>query len=78
MIDKAFQGKNFGELLLMDAQARVDEVSSKVGIRAMVLDARNEKLASWYEKYDFIRFPAQLRMFKTIALIRKMNLLDTI
>jgi len=73
-IDKAFQGKGYGELLLMDAQARVDEISRKVGIRAMVLDARNETLAKWYEKYDFIRFPNELRMFKPISFIRKLNL----
>jgi hypothetical protein len=75
-IDKSFQAKRYGELLLMDAQARVDEISRKIGIRAMVLDARSEKLASWYEKHDFIRFPNELRMFKSIALIRKLNLFN--
>ncbi|MFY9225527.1 MAG: GNAT family N-acetyltransferase [Blastocatellia bacterium] len=75
-IDKTFQKKGYGELLLMDAQARVDEISRKVGIRAMILDARNESLAKWYEKYDFIRFPNELRMFKSISLIRKLNLLN--
>ena len=75
-IDKSFQGNRYGELLLMDAQARVDEISRKIGIRAMILDARSEKLASWYEKHDFIRFPNGLRMFKPISLIRKLNLLN--
>lgn len=75
-VDLAFQGRGFGELLLMDAQARVDEVSDRVGIRAMMLDARNEALASWYEKHDFIRFPTSLRMFKSIAAIRALNLRD--
>jgi hypothetical protein len=32
------------------------------------------KAAQWYEKHDFIRFPGQLRMFKPIADIRKLNL----
>lgn len=75
-IDKTFQGKGYGELLLMDAQARVDEISRKVGIRAMMLDARNEILAKWYARYDFIRFPNELRMFKPISFIRKLNLLN--
>jgi len=59
----------------MDAQARVDEISGKTGVRAMMLDARNEKLTLWYERYDFIRFPGQLRMFKSIAAIRALKLI---
>lgn len=74
-VDKVFHSKGYGELLLMDAQARVDEISRKVGVRAMMLDARNENLAKWYEKYDFVRFPQQLRMFKSVKDIRKLNLI---
>src|SRR5437588_1137786 len=55
-IDHEFQGRGYGELMLMDAQARVDEISRKTGVRAMMLEARNERLARWYERYDFIRF----------------------
>jgi len=73
-VDSAFQGRGLGELLLMDAQARVDEISRRTGIRAMMLDARNELLAKWYEQHDFVRFPGQLRMFKSITAIRKLNL----
>ena len=73
--DNLFQGKGFGDLLLMDVQARVDEISRKVGIRALMLDARHEKLADWYAKHDFVRFPNSLRMFKSIQAIRKLNLL---
>ena len=73
-VDKAHQGHGLGDLLLMDAQARVDEISRRTGIRAMMLDARNERLATWYEQHDLVRFPGQLRMFKSIAAIRKLNL----
>ena len=73
-VDKAFQGRGLGDLLLMDAQTRVDEISRRAGIRAIMLDARNERLAKWYEQHDFVRFPGQLRMFKSIAAIRKLNL----
>lgn len=74
-VDIKFQGQGLGDLLLMDVQARVDEISQKVGIRALMLDARNESLAAWYEKHDFIRFPNSLRMFKSIAAIRRLNLI---
>ncbi len=75
-IDNDFQGKGFGDLLLTDAQARVDEISNKVGIRALMLDARTEKLARWYESHDFVRFPNSLRMFKSIQAIRRLGLIS--
>ena len=73
-VDKGFQQCGHGELLLMDAQSRVEEISSKTGVRAMMLDARSESLAQWYESYDFIRLPGQLRMFKSVKAIRKLGL----
>jgi GNAT superfamily N-acetyltransferase len=75
-VDQECQGRGHGELLLMDAQARVHEISKRTGVRAMMLDARTERLASWYESHDFIRFPGQLRMFKSIQAIRKLQLID--
>lgn len=74
-VDVKFQGQGLGDLLLMDVQARTDEISQKVGIRALMLDARTERLAAWYEKHDFIRFPNSLRMFKSIGAIRRLNLI---
>jgi hypothetical protein len=71
-----FQHQGYGELLLMDAQARVHEISKRTGVRAMMLDARTERLARWYEAHDFIRFPHSFRMFKSIAAIRKFKLPD--
>lgn len=74
-VDLEFQGRGFGETLLMDAQARVNEISRRTGVRAMMLDARNERLARWYESRDFIRFPGQFRMFKSIEAIRALELI---
>ncbi len=73
-IDIKAQGQGFGDLLLTDAQARVAEIAQKIGIRALMLDARNERLARWYEQHDFIRFPSNLRMFKSIKAIRRLKL----
>lgn len=73
-IDTKAQGQGFGDLLLTDAQARAAEIAQKVGIRALMLDARNERLARWYEQHDFIRFPNNLRMFKSIEAIRRLKL----
>jgi GNAT superfamily N-acetyltransferase len=75
-VDNKYKGQGLGDILLMDVQARTDEISRKVGIRALMLDARNERLAEWYGKHDFIRFQGSLRMFKRIEAIRSLNLLD--
>ena len=75
-VDTSFQGMGYGELLLMDAQARVHEISKRAGVRAMMLDARTERLASWYEAHRFVRFPGELRMFKSIRDIRRLRLGD--
>lgn len=74
-VDFKYQGQGIGDLLLMDAQARTDEISQKIGIRALMLDARNERFARSYAKHDFIRFPTSLRMFKKIEAIRQLRLL---
>lgn len=76
-VDRKFAGRGFGDLLLTDAQARCDEISRKVGIRALMLDARSERLAEWYAKHDFVRFPDSLRMFKSIEAIRKLKLIES-
>jgi len=73
-VDLAFQGNGYGEYLLMDAQARVSEISKRTGVRGLVLDARTESLVSWYERHDFVRFPGRLRMYKSIDLIHKLEL----
>lgn len=75
-VDLKFQGRRLGERLLMDAQARTHEISVQIGVHSMILDARTEELAKWYESYDFRRRAGgPLRMYKSIKAIRKLNLL---
>lgn len=65
-VDLGFQGMNYGNLLLTDVEFRVADISKHVGIRCLALDARNERLAKWYEKRGFVRYPDSLRMFKNV------------
>jgi len=71
-VDSAFQGRGFGDRLLIEAQFKVFEISEKVGIRAMVLDSRTEDLARWYESRNFFRAPDSLRLIKHINDIREL------
>jgi GNAT superfamily N-acetyltransferase len=69
-VDRKHQGNGFGELLLVDAQAKAMRAAEIVGIRAVVLDARNERLAGWYASHGFIRLGDGLRMVKRTETIR--------
>ncbi len=55
-VDLCFQGKNIGILLLKDAFLRAINVSSKVAIYCVIVDALNEKAKSFYIKFGFIPF----------------------
>jgi GNAT superfamily N-acetyltransferase len=71
-VDLEFQGQGLGDLLLVDAQVRIAEIAELIGIRSLVLDARNERLAAWYEDRGFVRYPGSMRMFKSLAAIRRL------
>jgi hypothetical protein len=74
-VDARFQRQQIGERLLMNAQARVDRLSRETGVFAMILDARTDNVARWYEQYDFLRRKeGPLQMYKSIRAIRKLNL----
>ena len=70
-VDAEFQGRNYGNWLLSDVQNRVERIGDLVGVRGLMLDARTERLARWYEKHDFKRFPGSLRMFKGFPSIKE-------
>lgn len=71
-VDINFQNRNYGNWLLYDAERRVAEIAKIVGVRCLMLDARNERLSQWYAKHDFVRFPESLRMFKSLKAIAKL------
>lgn len=74
-VDQALQSQGIGRTLLFDAQARARDVSENIGIYALVLDARDEILCPFYERYDFNRCAGEsLRMYKTMKTIRRLGL----
>lgn len=70
-VDQRFQGRSFGELLLMNAEHKALKASELVGLRTIVLDARNENLVTWYAGYGYSRVGSALRMAKNIEVIRR-------
>ena len=53
-VDKRFQGEGYGKELLKQAFLRILNVYPTIGIRLVVVDAK-QSAASFYEKYGFVR-----------------------
>jgi GNAT superfamily N-acetyltransferase len=70
-IDRRFQGRGYGEVLIIDALRRALQAATEVASYAVVVDAINERARSFYEQYEFCAFSdRKLRLFlpmKTIA-----------
>lgn len=61
-IDKNYQGKGFGKVLLIDALKRSYEISKEIGSFAVVVDPIDKEAEMFYEKYDFIKLPDSGKM----------------
>lgn len=53
-VDKSAQGKGLGQKLLAHAFTTVAEISDKIGITALVVDAKHEKASFFYQKLGFL------------------------
>jgi len=50
-----FQSRGFGESLLMDAMLSFLDAVEKIGMIGLFVDAVDERVANFYEKYGFVR-----------------------
>jgi GNAT superfamily N-acetyltransferase len=55
-VDRQYQRKGFGGLLIVDALQRVVNLSKEIASMAVIVDAKNEAAVTFYERYGFIRF----------------------
>jgi len=68
----AFQGRGLGRDLLIDALVQIIDKSNSIGIYAVVVDAIDDKAASFYKKYGFMNFPSRPdRLFIPIEIAKK-------
>lgn len=59
-----YQNMRLGERLLADAVRRVAALSESIAVALLVVDAIDDRAASFYERYGFVRWPASgLRLF---------------
>lgn len=70
-VDLAHQGKGLGRLLLVDALRTCVAASDLLGVFAVILDAKNERVKGWYERHGFSPLPSKpLQLFIPIDAVR--------
>jgi GNAT superfamily N-acetyltransferase len=71
-VDNRSQGQGLGLTLLQHAMTLAVTTAEKIGLYAVVVDAKHEAAAAFYMQYGFVRFPDQrLSLFLTIDVIRR-------
>lgn len=54
-VDKNYQGQGFGDTLIFHAFKTTQEAAERVGILGIIVDAKDENAASFYEGFGFVR-----------------------
>lgn len=72
-VDRDAQGQGVGELLLMDAFARIHEASNTLAVQSIVVDAKDGTAAAFYRRYGFLPLTdAPMRQFLPLATVRRL------
>lgn len=77
-VDRRFQGRGLGGVLLLDALSRFEQLDRINPIPAVVLDLREPSLRAFYERYGFVSCgqSAPERMYLMTKTIRRMGISD--
>ncbi len=71
-VDRSVQGRGLGGGLLLSAGKRCLAVAEEVGGVGLLIDAKHEKSAGWYETYGAVRLAdAPLSLFLPFATLRE-------
>jgi ribosomal protein S18 acetylase RimI-like enzyme len=74
-IDREQQGRGLGEMLLLDAIRRVVRASTTIAMYAIIVDAKNDRARTFYERYGFRPFASDARrLFLPLETFEKLGL----
>ena len=72
-VDRSEQRTGIGRSLLKDALLRTAQAADIVGIRALIVHAKNENARRWYEQFDFEPSPTDpLHLFLLLKDLKKL------
>ncbi|MFH0725291.1 MAG: GNAT family N-acetyltransferase [Pseudomonadota bacterium] len=70
-VDKSYQGMGLGIALIKDALLRTLQVSDIIGIRALIVHAKDDIIRDWYMQWEFEPSPTnRLHLFLLIKDIK--------
>lgn len=58
-VDKLFQGKGLGAILLADACKKVAQASAVLAVVGIIVDAKDDAAITFYEHFGFLPLPGQ-------------------
>lgn len=68
-VDMRYQGQGLSKLLLSQALKHIKKIADETGIAFAIIDAKDESLASYYEKFSFQRSQNSLRLMIPVNII---------
>lgn len=74
-VDRRAQGRGLGKLLLIDALRRSLVAAESIGVRAIEVDAIDDKACAFYKRYGFVSLKDDTRhMYLPMATVKKLGL----
>jgi ribosomal protein S18 acetylase RimI-like enzyme len=71
-IEKSWQRKGIGEILMVEAMKRSIIIADNAGVIGLFVDAKDEAAKGYYSRYDFVSLEDNpLEMFLPLATIRQ-------
>lgn len=67
-VDLKYQGQGLGHGLLKHALLKILDASRTIGIRAVLVQAKNQRAADWYARYGFV--PAPTNPFHLLLILK--------
>lgn len=76
-VDRDEHGKGVGAALLKDALVRIASAADIIGVRAVLVHAKDDKARAFYARFDFVSSPIDpLRMFLLMKDLRRAHGID--
>jgi GNAT superfamily N-acetyltransferase len=72
-IREGLQGKGLGSLLLAKALQKAFENAAVVGSSMVVVDAMDDKAATFYQAHGFVKLPESMRLILPMRVISEMS-----
>lgn len=71
-VDRKYQGKGYGDYLIVEAFAEILKVAEMLGIAGVFVDPIDDSAIKFYGKFGFVKLNSSDRMFIPMATVREL------